>query len=54
MQRGSALIFLGIGLVFLGVISLKITGRDLFWAVAAGGAVVGCIGGISVSQKARA
>jgi len=54
MQRGSAMIFLGLVLLFLGVVALKVTGRDLFWAVAAAGAVVGAAGGISISQKSRA
>lgn len=54
MQRGSALIFLGLVLLFIGVVALKVTGRDLFWVVVAAGAVVGASGGISISQKSRA
>ena len=53
MQRGSAEIFLALGLIILGILCLKLTDMNLFWAVIALGAVVGCHGGISVSQRAR-
>lgn len=54
MQRGSAEIFLGIGLIILGILALKLTDENYWWAVVALGAVVGSHGGISVSQRARA
>jgi hypothetical protein len=53
MQRGTAEIFLGLGLITLGIVALKMTDIDLFWAMIALGAVVGSKGGISVSQRAR-
>lgn len=53
MQRGTAEIFLGIGLVLLGVFALKLTDQNYWWACIALGAAVGSKGGISVSQKAR-
>ena len=53
MQRGSAEIFLALGLILLGILGLKLTDLNLFWIVIALGAVVGCHGGISVSQRAR-
>ena len=54
MQRGTAEIFLGIGLLLLGIFALKLTDYDYWWAAIALGAAVGCKGGISVSQSARA
>lgn len=54
MQRGSAEIFLALGLIIIGVLGLKLTDMDLYWAVIALGAVTGCHGGISVSLSARA
>jgi len=53
MQRGTAEIFLALGLVLIGILGLKLTDMNLFWAVIALGAVVSCHGGISVSQRAR-
>jgi hypothetical protein len=53
MQRGTAEIFLGLGLITLGIVALKMTDMDLFWALIALGAVIGSKGGISVSQRAR-
>ncbi len=53
MQRGSAEIFLGIGLILLGIVMLKLTDRDYWWAAIALGSIVGSKGGISVSQRAR-
>jgi len=53
MQRGSAEVFLGIGLIIIGFLGLKLTDMDLFWAAIALGAAIGCHGGISVSQRAR-
>ncbi len=53
MQRGSAEIFLGIGLIIVGILGLKLTDMNLFWALIALGAAVGSKGGISVSQRAR-
>jgi hypothetical protein len=54
MQRGSAAIFLGLGLINLGILALKLTDLNYWWALIALGAVVGSLGGISVSQRARA
>jgi hypothetical protein len=53
MQRGTAFIFLGIGTILSGVLSLKLTDMNVCWALIALGAVLGCFGGISVSQRAR-
>jgi len=53
MQRGSAEIFLALALILIGVMGLKLTDMNLFWAAIALGAAVGCHGGISVSQRAR-
>jgi hypothetical protein len=53
MQRGTAEIFLGIGLLLLGVFALKLTDYNYWWACIALGAAVGCKGGIANSQQAR-
>lgn len=53
MQRGSAEIFLGLALILIGIMGLKLTDMNLFWAAIAFGAAIGCHGGISVSQRAR-
>lgn len=53
MQRGTAEIFLALGLILIGILGLKLTDMNLFWAFIAFGAAVGCHGGISVSQRAR-
>jgi hypothetical protein len=53
MQRGTAEIFLGLGLLLLGVAALKLTDENYWWAAIVLGALVGSKGGISVSQKAR-
>lgn len=54
MQRGSAEIFLGLGLILIGILALKLTDMDFYWALIALGAVVGCHGGIAISHSARA
>jgi hypothetical protein len=54
MQRGTAEIFLGLGLIILGILALKLTDQNYWWAVVALGAAVGSHGGISVAQRARA
>ena len=54
MQRGTALLFLGIGTILAGILSLKLTDINACWAIIALGAVVGATGGISISQRARA
>ena len=53
MQRGSAEIFLALGLIIIGILGLKLTDMNLFWICIAVGAAVGCHGGIAVSQRAR-
>jgi hypothetical protein len=53
MQRGTAEIFLGLGLIILGVLGLKLTDMNYWWVLIAVGAVTGSHGGISVSQRAR-
>jgi len=53
MQRGTAEIFLGIGLIILGILALKLTDQNYWWAAIALGAAVGSKGGISISQRAR-
>jgi hypothetical protein len=54
MQRGTAEIFLGIGLIIMGILALKLTDLNYWWGLIALGAAVGSHGGISVSQRARA
>lgn len=54
MQRGTAEIFLGIGLIIMGILALKLTDQNLWWGLIALGGVVGSHGGISISQRARA
>jgi hypothetical protein len=54
MQRGSAEIFLALGLIIIGILGLKLTDMNLYWGLIALGAVIGCHGGISVSLSARA
>ena len=53
MQRGSAEIFLALGLIIIAVLGLKLTDMNAFWALIALGAALGCHGGISISQRAR-
>ena len=53
MQRGTAEMFLGIGLILVGIVGLKLTDYDYWWLSIALGAAVGSHGGISVSQRAR-
>jgi hypothetical protein len=54
MQRGTAEIFLGLGLIILGILALKLTDQNYWWALIALGAVAGSHGAISISQRARA
>ena len=53
MQRGSAEVFLGIGLVILGIFGLKMTDMNYWWAAVVLGGVVGSHGAIAVSERAR-
>jgi hypothetical protein len=53
MQRGSAEIFLALGLILIGVLGLKLTDMDLFWLAIAAGGAIGCHGGISVSLRTQ-
>ncbi|HVJ90300.1 MAG TPA: hypothetical protein VM580_10890 [Labilithrix sp.] len=53
MQRGSAEIFLAIALIIVGVLALKLTDQNYWWAAIALGGIIGSKGGISVSQRAR-
>lgn len=53
MQRGTAEIFLGLGLIILGFLALKLTDQNYWWASIALGAVIGSKGGIAISQRAR-
>jgi hypothetical protein len=54
MQRGSAEIFLGIGVIILGILALKLTDQNYWWAAIALGAAIGSHGAIDVSQRSRA
>lgn len=54
MQRGSAEVFIGLGLIIIGILALKLTDQNYWWAAIALGAAVGSHGGISVSQRSRA
>ena len=54
MQRGTAEIFLALGLIPIGILGLKLTDLNLFWAAIALAGAVGCHGGISISLRARA
>ena len=53
MQRGTAEIFLALGLILIGIMGMKLTDMNLFWGLVALGAALGCHGGISISQRAR-
>jgi hypothetical protein len=53
MQRGSMQVFLGIGLLVVGIFGLKLTDVNYWWAAVALGAIVGCHGAIQVSERAR-
>jgi hypothetical protein len=53
MQRGTALIFLALFTILTGVLSLMLTDIKACWAIIALGAMIGCTGGISISQRAR-
>lgn len=53
MQRGSAEIFLALGLILIGIMGLKLTDMNAFWAAIALGGAIGCHGGIAISQRAR-
>jgi len=54
MQRGTAEIFLAIGLILLGILALKLTDLNFWWASIALGVAIGCHGAISISLRARA
>lgn len=54
MQRGTALIVLGVLAILFGIVQLKLTGQDYWWAAITLGALLGSHGGISISQSARA
>ena len=54
MQRGTAQIFLGIGMILLGIMCLKITDLNFWWAAIALGAALGVSGGVQLSQRSRA
>jgi hypothetical protein len=53
MQRGSMQVFLGIGLLVVGIFGLKLTDVNYWWASIALGVIVGCHGAIQVSERAR-
>jgi hypothetical protein len=53
MQRGSLLMVFGLALILAGILGLKLTDLNVYWAALAGGVAIGCYGGISVSQRAR-
>ncbi len=54
MQKGSLFIVLGLATLIAGVLALKLTDLNYFWALIALGAVVGVSGGIRNSLSARA
>ena len=54
MQRGTAEIFLAIGLILLGIMGLKLTDHNYWWVAIALGGAIGCKGAIAISQRARA
>ena len=53
MQRATPLIFVGIALIIAGVLGLKLTGLNYWWAAIALGGIVGCTGGIKISLNVR-
>jgi hypothetical protein len=53
MQRGTAEIFLGLGLILLGAFALKLTDHNYWWLAITLGAILGAKGGISLSQRSR-
>lgn len=52
MEKGTLTIFAGLPLILAGIVALKVTGLNLFWAAIALGAVIACFGGITLAQKA--
>ncbi len=53
MQRGSVEVFLGLGIMIIGILALKLTDLNYFWAAIALGVLVAGHGAISVSERAR-
>jgi hypothetical protein len=50
LQRGSMLVFVGLGMVIAGIIALKVTTQNYWWALLLGGIAVSARGGIAVSR----
>jgi hypothetical protein len=50
LQKGTVLLFLGLHLILGGVVGLLLTHVDLFWALIALGAAVGCMGSFKLSD----
>jgi hypothetical protein len=51
IQKGTFHIFAGLHVILAGVLLMKMTHMDLFWAVTALGAIVAGRGAIAVSQS---
>jgi hypothetical protein len=43
----------GVALILAGILGLKLTDLNMYWASIAAGAAIGSYGGISVSKRAR-
>jgi hypothetical protein len=52
MHRGSVQIFLGMFLILAGIVMIKMTDQNMWWALIVLGAIVGSKGGIEVSRLA--
>ena len=50
MHRGSVQVFVGLFLIMGGIVMIKMTDQNMWWALIALGAFVGSKGGIEVSR----
>ena len=51
IQAGTLQLFVGLHMILAGVLLLKLTHQDYWWAVTALGAALGARGGIAVSRS---
>jgi hypothetical protein len=50
LQKGSAQVFVGLGMVVAGILALKITAQNYWWALFLAGIAIAAKGGIDVSR----
>jgi uncharacterized membrane protein HdeD (DUF308 family) len=53
IQKGSMFVFAGLPMILAGVVMLKFTGLNIWWALVAAGAMVGVAGGIQIAQNVK-